>query len=243
MIRVEETEMNEQKQPKRKKQRVKKKQNMQPTYAENRPRKKRPVSSSRKKKSLKKTLKKIGGKVLRSLKQKETIWLLVLLTVIVLFFLRFSTHRVDGQSMEPTFQTNDRILISPSNTLSRYAVVTFEPKNIKNESYVKRIIGMPGDRIQLMGNALFLLPKENEKKEKVDLTTEVPDGTIKIMVSEAVMNQLHQYERIPKDRYFVQGDNRLHSDDSRVFGLIDKAQIEGVVLYRYYPFSKMGIVH
>lgn len=85
LIRVEETEMNEQKQPKRKKQRVKKKQNMQPTYAENRPRKKRPVSSSRKKKSLKKTLEKIGGKVLRSLKQKETIWLLVLLTVIVLF--------------------------------------------------------------------------------------------------------------------------------------------------------------
>ncbi|OEG15706.1 signal peptidase I [Enterococcus quebecensis] len=189
------------------------------------------------------TWKKIGHDFFQSFKQKETIWLLVLLAAITFFFLRFSTHQVDGQSMEPTFQTKDRILISQNSEPSRYAVVTFEPKGKKNESYVKRIIGMPGDRIQLMGNALFLLPKENESKDKVDLTKDVPDGTIKVIVSAAVMKQLLQYERIPENQYFVQGDNRLHSDDSRVFGLIDEAQIEGIVIYRYYPFSKIGTVH
>ena len=67
--------------------------------------------------------------------------------------------------------------------------------------------------------------------------TSLPDSTIKITVSEAVAAELTSLSEIPKDRYFVQGDNRLHSSDSRSFGLITSEQIEGVVVSRYYPFG------
>ncbi|MEI5990816.1 signal peptidase I [Enterococcus termitis] len=169
--------------------------------------------------------------------------LLVLFIAVVFFFWNFSTHRVDGHSMEPTFQTKDRILIAKNSEPTRYSIITFEPKNREKESYLKRIIGMPGDRIQLLGNALFLLPKENETKGDLDLANDQIDGTIKSLIADSVINELVSYKRIPKDYYFVEGDNRLHSDDSRVYGLINKKQIEGVVLYRYYPFNKMGMVH
>ena len=187
--------------------------------------------------------KQLGKRFLVWGKQKETIGLLLLCAAVLFFFYHFGTHQVDGRSMAPTFQTGDRILISKDQTPSRYAIVTFEPKDSPDSSYVKRIIGLPGDRIQVVGTALFLLPAESEATngEPEDLSM-MPDGAIKITVSEETAAQLAESPRIPEGHYFVQGDNRLHSDDSRVFGLVKASQIEGVVCYRYYPLNRVGLV-
>ncbi|MHC5228829.1 signal peptidase I [Enterococcus sp. LJL99] len=184
--------------------------------------------------------KKIAKKVIATLKQKETLLLIALFFILLLFFINFGRDKVDGQSMAPTFETNDRIILAKHTEPSRYAIISFEATYEKDTSYVKRIIGLPGDRIGVNGTKLYLLPRENEKDNLAD---ERSDGTISIDVSELVAKELSEYERIPENMYFVQGDNRLHSDDSRVFGLINKKQIEGVVVYRYYPFSRIGTVH
>lgn len=186
--------------------------------------------------------KKTGKNFLRGLRQKETLWLLLLLAAVLCFFLRFTAHQVDGQSMEPTFQNGDRILIVKTKEITRYSIVAFDPKYTEDDSYVKRVIGLPGDKIQVRGLSLYLLPKENEQDEVED-SEELSDGTIKVTLSQQAANELLHLDRIPADQYFVQGDNRLHSSDSREFGLIESNQIEGIVVYRYYPLNTMGLVH
>ncbi|MBL1229906.1 signal peptidase I [Enterococcus sp. BWB1-3] len=195
-----------------------------------------------------KTWRELPKNLVNWFRQKETWGLLLFLLLLLFFFLRFGTHKVDGQSMAPTFQTGDRIIVKKQQVIQRYDIVTFEPKEIKGESYVKRIIGMPGDQIQLDGTTLYLLPEESVTAEgDTQILPREPgslaDGTLTIQVSEYTAYMLGSYQTIPKGHYFVEGDNRLHSDDSRVFGLVDSAQIEGVVLYRYYPLTNMGAVH
>ncbi|MGG5342831.1 signal peptidase I [Enterococcus sp. AZ192] len=189
--------------------------------------------------------KSLAEKMRESIFSKETIWLLIAVCICVALFSTTTVHRVDGESMEPTFQNKDRILIRKTNDYSRYDIVTFAPKENKKESYVKRIIGMPGDYIWVRGSNLFLLPKEGAyglTPEFPDQAKELPDNTLKINLEPTVAKELSQLREIPAKTYFVQGDNRNHSTDSRSFGLVDTAQIEGVVRFRYYPFNTMGIV-
>ena len=165
----------------------------------------------------------------------------------VLFFVFVRTHRVDGVSMAPTFANNDRIFVRKTEKPSRLDIITFSPKEQPKDSYVKRVVGMPGDAIWLEENKLFInhqmkegvkAPDSNTDKRAIDL----PDGTIKINVSVEVMKQLSGLTKIPKNKYFLLGDNRNHSTDSRMMGLIESDQIEGVVSFRYYPLNKFGYV-
>ncbi|OJG26536.1 signal peptidase I [Enterococcus caccae] len=130
---------------------------------------------------------------------------------------------------------------------TRYSLITFQPREKKYESYVKRVIGLPGDRIWLDQNTVYLnfqmaesnpTPPNEEHLSGVDL----PDGTLKIRVSWEVAAQLEGLSTIPKDQFFVLGDNRRHSTDSRELGLIDKNKIEGVVTFRYYPLNRLGLI-
>lgn len=74
-------------------------------------------------------------------------------------------------------------------------------------------------------------------------STQLPDGTVKITVNKAVAQQMKGMKQIPKDKYFVLGDNRNHSNDSRSFGFVSAKQIEGVAMYRYYPLDRLGRLH
>jgi signal peptidase I len=189
--------------------------------------------------------KSLTEKIKDSIFSMETIWLLIALCICMALFSTTTVHRVDGESMEPTFQNKDRILIRKTKEFSRYDIVTFAPKENKKESYLKRIIGLPGDYVWIRGNNLFLLPKEGAyglNPEFPDQATELPDNILKINVEPTVATELSQLREIPAETYFVQGDNRNHSTDSRSFGLVDTAQIEGIVRFRYYPFNTMGIV-
>lgn len=169
---------------------------------------------------------------------RDTLIILGLTVLLGLFFFQFGSHRVDGRSMAPTFQTNDRILFHKHQRPERYAIVTFIPADAPDESYVKRVIGLPGDPLRVVGTALYLLPKETgQELPTTEALSSLPDGTIKLTVSEETAHSLADLTEIPADQYFVLGDNRSHSTDSRVFGLIRQDQIEGVVVSRYYPFG------
>ncbi|MEI5989910.1 signal peptidase I [Enterococcus termitis] len=163
-----------------------------------------------------------------------------------LFLFRMATHQVSGHSMAPTFANKDRVLVAKGVHPSRYEIITFEPKTAKGDSYIKRVIGMPGDVIWVEENTLYINHQaENNPKNLYGqnlAAKELPDGTIRVNVTTNVARALSVYYKIPENAYFVLGDNRNHSEDSRIFGLVDQDQIEGIVVYRYYPFNKMGVV-
>jgi signal peptidase I len=167
------------------------------------------------------------------------LFFLLLVLGCIFFLLRVAPHRVDGQSMEPTLQNNDRILILKNESIQRYEMITFQPAKAKDEKYVKRVIGMPGDAIQVKGNHLYLV--QGAKKDSKTGTGEpLVDGTTVFFLNESATVKLKNLTEIPEGSYFVVGDNRNHSTDSRSLGLIQEDQIEGVVFFRYFPFTKIG---
>ncbi|MEI5993539.1 signal peptidase I [Candidatus Enterococcus mansonii] len=174
--------------------------------------------------------------------------LYVFFVIAALFFLiAFKSHQVDGHSMDPALADKDRIIIKKKSLPARYDLVTFEPKNKPNASYVKRVIGMPGDTLWIEGNSLYINQQiESKKTEKIKdkmPAHDLPDSTIKITVSKEVYDQAKGLKKIPEKKYFVLGDNRKHSSDSRSFGFVTQEQLEGVVTFRYFPLNKIGSIH
>lgn len=161
---------------------------------------------------------------------QNSVFLLIILSFILFLFL-LKTHQVSGESMHPTLENGDKIFVWRGRKPKRLDIITLEPMDNPQESYVKRVIGMPGDTLQLNGNSLQIryLSDGHEKQEEITLT----DGVAMILENQT---------KIPTDKYFVLGDNRDRSNDSRSFGLINRKQIEGVVSWRYFPLNRVGTI-
>lgn len=162
----------------------------------------------------------------------------------IFFLLQHKADRVSGSSMVPTLENNDRIIVKKNMLPERYELIAFDPKIPDESNYVKRVIGIPGDQLWAESDAIYLRP---QKAGKWLLNTaspmpanELPDSTLKVMVSKEVFQALRDSHKIPEGSYFVLGDNRSASKDSRTMGLVKADQIEGVVTYRYFPLNKIG---
>ena len=145
--------------------------------------------------------------------------------VVVIVLLRLyvvTLVRVDGNSMYPTFNNGDILLENKfDKSYERFNVIVFRHNNSK---LVKRIIGLPGDSVEIKDNKLYINGEQiNEGYEH--LNTE--DYSLKDK----------GIEKIPEGKYFVLGDNRTNSLDSRFFGLISEDDIDGVIGYSIYPFK------
>jgi signal peptidase I len=164
-------------------------------------------------------------------------WIITLLiTILLIFVIRtfiFSPVVVEGESMLPTLHDGDRLFINKLGMyvgeLERFDVIVFKTK--KDKYYIKRIIGMPGDELKYENQLLYINGKPIDEPYIIPYHLQ-KDFTIQ---------SLYGYEVIPEDHYFVLGDNRENSNDSRkrFIGLIHEKQILGSANQVVWPISSI----
>ena len=158
---------------------------------------------------------------------KELLPYLIIIVVVVFIRTFIATPvRVDGSSMVPTLKNNDILILNKlARNYKRFDIVVVRAHNAK---LVKRIIGLPGESIEYKDNKLYI----NGKVIK-DVTPEEPD--------DFSLEELYGMKKIPDGYYFVMGDNRDGSSDSRDYriGLIKKENILGKTILRLWPLNKI----
>ncbi|NWF69338.1 MAG: signal peptidase I [Chloroflexi bacterium] len=165
---------------------------------------------------------------------REVVELVVLICAIYAL-VNLSTVRfiVQGPSMEPNFETGQFLIVSRVNYLlgdpQRGDIVVFHYPGNPDEDYIKRVIGLPGDVIEFRGQQVYV---------NGQLLNEP-------YINEACSEDMCADRRweLGPDEYFVMGDNRNRSSDSRRFGPVPRTFIVGEVLIRYWPPEDWGIVH
>jgi len=137
---------------------------------------------------------------------------------------------VDGSSMYPSFEDKDRLLVQKVSYYfhdpERFDVIVFEPTQYKGEHFIKRVIGLPGETVQVINGYFYI---NGEKLESDIYGYDLMDYSGR--ASEPIT--------LKEGEFFVAGDNRNHSNDSRsvAVGNVTKDQILGKVLVRFWPFS------
>jgi len=164
----------------------------------------------------------------------EVIKIVVIALVIVMpvrYFL-FQPFLVSGQSMEPNFENGDYIIIDEISYRFRQPqrgeVIVFRYPYDPSKRFIKRIIGLPGETIEIKEGKVSLI-KENT--EILDESQYLPKG---------LETQRDIRVSIPEDKFFVLGDNRTVSLDSRDWGLLPRQNIIGKVYLRLWPFKEIG---
>ena len=150
--------------------------------------------------------------------------LIILLVVLIRTFI-ITPVRVDGPSMNPTLANGEILLLEKyDRDFSRFDIVVLK---YNNNRLVKRIIGLPGDKVSYINGDLYI--NGNIVNEDFDHA-----NTKNFSLSEI------GYDKIPEGYYFVVGDNRTNSLDSRIFGLVKKSNIQGKVVFRLLPINRFG---
>ncbi len=144
---------------------------------------------------------------------------------------------VKGASMEPNFHDHEYLIIDEIsyrfNEPTRGQVIVFRYPKDPQEYFIKRIIGLPGEEVQIKDGRVKIF---NALYPEGTVLNEVylPDGLGTYDNSESLI-------KVGDNEYFVLGDNRPASKDSRSFGPVDKAFITGKVLFRGWPFSRVTL--
>ena len=167
----------------------------------------------------------------------ETVVIALAIFVIIYLFL-FQPHQVRGNSMYPNFHDADYLLTDKIsyrlNSPKRDDIVIFvAPKN-EEYDYIKRVIGLPGETISLNESNQVLIDNQILSEPYLPEETLTYGGNF-LEVGETI--------NVPEDQYFVLGDNRNHSSDSRDWGFVPKENIVGKAWLRYWPLNRMGSVN
>jgi len=165
----------------------------------------------------------------------ETITFAGSLYIVIVLFL-FQPTQVQGASMEPTLHTGERIVMSKITYKLRPMergdiVVVNSPRN-RDVQYIKRLIGLPGDKIEVK-NQLVYVNNQPLQENYISAPTNLWDGGFL---------KADQPVTVPAGYIFVMGDNRPRSSDSREFGFIPTQSVVGTAIYRYFPPGKIGLI-
>ena len=173
--------------------------------------------------------------------------------IIILLLVRkfvFTPVLVSGSSMDPTLADRERVFATRNTNPERFDIVTFPAPDEPSKSYVKRVIGLPGDTVEFKNDILYVNGKEmaepylDEYKEKLpagEYLTQVTSTDGKIY-SEFGLSNILGTATVPEGKLFVLGDNRRVSKDSRIIGFIDQKDLTGNVKFSFWPPSKFGTI-
>ncbi len=142
-------------------------------------------------------------------------YILIIIAVILIRLFVITPVRVDGASMNPTLSNNEILLLNKMNkSYKRFDIIVF---NHNGNKLVKRIIGLPGDIVMYNNNTLYI----NDKVVEENYTRKATDD--------------FKSDKVPDNMYYVLGDNRSNSLDSRYIGFVSEEDIEGVVNISIIP--------
>ena len=175
------------------------------------------------------------------LQKAENPWVEGIKTIVLSAFLAFGIRSfvaearyIPSGSMEPTLQINDRLIIDKLSykfkALERGDIVVFSPtealkkQNFK-DAFIKRVIGLPGDKVQVKGKLVYV----NDKPLREKYIEDAP-------------NYDYGPVTVPANQYLVLGDNRNNSYDSHYWGFVPHDNIIGRAVVRFWPINRVGEV-
>jgi signal peptidase I len=154
----------------------------------------------------------------------------ILIAILINVFLGQAT-RVDGQSMEPNLHADQRLVVEKISYRlhgpQRFDIVVIKPPTQEDELLIKRLIGLPGDTVEIRNGHVHI---NGETLEEPYLTQQTRAGRY----AQVTVPPLHVY---------VLGDNRDHSNDSRSFGPVPIDNIVGRAWLSYWPPDQVGLIH
>ena len=155
---------------------------------------------------------------------------------VVIYLFVMQPHQVKGNSMHPTYINKQYILTDKISfkfrTPQRGEVIILKSPTNPDIDFIKRIIGLPGENLMVKSGEVYL-NNQPLNEDYINVRTPVfPGGFLKEGVQITV----------PEQSYFVMGDNRPGSSDSREFGFVPFQNIVGKVFFRYYPINKFGLI-
>ncbi|KAA0941021.1 signal peptidase I [Sporosarcina sp. ANT_H38] len=177
----------------------------------------------------------------KTVKSELFSWIQSLLFALAIVFISyqflFVPTKVQGESMLPTFEDKNRIIVSKVSTIDRFDMIVFDAPNA-TEKYIKRVIGVPGDRIEMIDDILHVNGKVYDEPyvKRID-----GDPITDRITGDFTLKEITGQAEVPEGAFFVLGDHRLKSNDSRFFGFIYEDAVIGEVKLRYYPFTAIGI--
>lgn len=144
---------------------------------------------------------------------------------------------VDGASMEPNFYDNEYLIVNEItyrfNEPQRGEVIIFKNPEKTSQYFIKRVIGLPGEIVRIKNGNIYIKRSEDKDFIKIDESDYLPEN---------IKTYGHMKEvKLKNDEYFVLGDNRTNSKDSRVLGPIKEHLISGKAWIRGYPFNRISI--
>lgn len=148
----------------------------------------------------------------------------------------FQFVRVDGPSMQPNLQNNERVVCLKQAKIHRGSVVVFDANGVDPQvsvktEYVKRVIGLPGDTVEAKNGNLYVNGKKVDQSyiSKSECSSGTGTWTLHSISQENSWVLHNGAYKVPKGEYFVLGDHRSVSNDSRYWGFVPKSKIVGVV--------------
>lgn len=142
---------------------------------------------------------------------------------------------VSGKSMESNFYDGDYLIVDELsyrlNNPERGDVIVFHYPNNPKEFYIKRIIALPGEKVEIEDNKIIVYNAENPGGFELN----------EIYISSETQTNGNYVEELKNDEYYVLGDNRTASADSRVWGVLEKRFIVGRAWIRAWPFKDFSV--
>lgn len=170
---------------------------------------------------------------------KNELWDYVKMIIFVVVFVLVVNNfliinaKIPSESMENTIMTGDQIfgnrLAYLKNDPKRYDIVIFKYPDNESKLFIKRVIGLPGETVTIKNGKVYI----NDDTEPLDDS----------YIPEQMQGDFGPYE-VPEDSYFMLGDNRNWSKDSRFWNntYVKREAILGKAVLRYFPFNKIGFI-